>query len=164
MQIDHPIFVLSLGGTGGKFGAELERRLRQEICGPDGKKWIRETGLDREPHQLPSCFQFAYVDIDESDMKGLTEAPSDLKVAYGRTRHTASDLLPALDSYSLVAQYLHTRAEEQVRHFLPSAAGGPGWRPCRGERGSFPRWDGLACSRGSGRPASRRCSGRSPRR
>jgi hypothetical protein len=138
MQIDHPILVIGLGGTGGKFGAELERRLRQEICGPDGRKWIDETGFDRDPHQLPSCLQFIYVDIDQRDLARLTEPPADLKVAYGRTRHTVSDLLPALDSYALVSQYLHTRAEDQVRHFLPPAVGEPRVAPLSRGAGQLP--------------------------
>jgi len=138
MQIDHPILVIGLGGTGGKFGAELERRLRQEICGPDGRKWINETGFDRLPHQLPSCLQFIYVDIDQSDLARLTEPPSDRKVAVGRTRHTVSDLLPALNSYALVAQYLHTRAEEQVRYFLPPAVGEPQVAPLSRGAGQLP--------------------------
>lgn len=138
MQIDHPILVIGLGGTGGKFGAELEDRLRQEICGPDGEKWIEETGFDRLPHQLPSCLQFIYVDIDQSDLARLTEPPPDRKVAVGRTRHTVSDLLPGLNSYALVAQYLHTRAEEQVRYFLPPAIGEPQVAPLSRGAGQLP--------------------------
>jgi len=138
MQIDHPILVLGLGGTGGKFGAELERRLRQEICGTDGRKWISETGFEREPHQLPSCLQFIYVDIDQSDLSSLTEPPKERKVAVGRTRHTVSDLLPALNSYALVAQYLHTRAEDEVRYFLPPAIGEPQVAPLSRGAGQLP--------------------------
>jgi hypothetical protein len=138
MQIDHPILVIGLGGTGGKFGAELERRLRQEICGSDGMKWMEDTGFDRLPHQLPSCLQFIYVDIDQSDLTRLTEPPDEFKEAYGRTRQTVSDLLPALNSYALVSQYLYTRAEDQVRHFLPPALEEPRVAPLSRGAGQLP--------------------------
>jgi hypothetical protein len=138
MQIDHPILVIGLGGTGGKFGEELERRLRQEICGPDGKAWIDRTKFDRKPFQLPSCLQFIYVDIDQDDLIRLAEPPAEFKVAYSATRHTMSDLLPALDSYGKVSQYLHTRAEEQVRYFLPPAASEPRVSPLWRGAGQLP--------------------------
>lgn len=138
MQIDHPILVIGLGGTGGKFGKELEDRLRQEICGPDGTAWIERTKFDRKPFQLPSCLQFIYVDIDQNDLIRLAEPPAEFKVAYGATRHTMSDLLPALKSYSDVSQYLHTRAEEEVRYFLPPAIGEPRVSPLWRGAGQLP--------------------------
>jgi Tubulin like len=137
MQVDHPILVIGLGGTGGKLGKELEDRLRLEICGEDGDKWKDETGFDRLSHQLPSCFQFVYVDIDESDLERLTPEQK-LKAAVGRTRRIASNLLPALHSYSDVAQYLHTRAEDQVRYFLPPAPGEPRVAPLSRGAGQYP--------------------------
>ena len=36
MKLYQPVMFVGLGGTGCDIGAELERRLREEICGPDG--------------------------------------------------------------------------------------------------------------------------------
>jgi hypothetical protein len=47
-------------------------------------------------------------------------------------------LLPGLNSYALVAQYLHTRAEEQVRYFLPPAIGEPQVAPLSRGAGQLP--------------------------
>ena len=48
MKIYQPMLYVGLGGTGCQIGIELERRLREELCGPDGRKLsksLRDTGI-----------------------------------------------------------------------------------------------------------------------
>ena len=40
MKIYQPMLFVGLGGTGGRIGAELERGLRRELCGPDGTNLV----------------------------------------------------------------------------------------------------------------------------
>ena len=42
-KIYQPVLFVGLGGTGCDIGAELERPLRQEICGPDGNDFRRNS-------------------------------------------------------------------------------------------------------------------------
>src|SRR5260370_2229176 len=70
MELYQPVLFVGLGGTGCGIGAELERRLREEICGPDGNafrhnKGSKETMLS---YQLPSCAQFVYADMNHADL------------------------------------------------------------------------------------------------
>jgi len=43
MKLYQPVLFVGLGGTGCDIGAELERRLREEICGPDGNDFRKRT-------------------------------------------------------------------------------------------------------------------------
>jgi tubulin-like protein len=64
MRIYQPMLFVGLGGTGCKVGAELERRLREELCGPDGTRLLADPGFQNYlPYQLPSCLQFVYSDL-----------------------------------------------------------------------------------------------------
>src|SRR5260370_7479268 len=70
MELYQPVLFVGLGGTGCDIGAELERRLREEICGPDGNpfrhnKGSKETMLS---YQLPSCAQFVYPDMNQPNL------------------------------------------------------------------------------------------------
>ena len=54
MKLYQPVLFVGLGGTGCDIGAELERRLREEICGPDGNDFRRKRGQEGLlSYQLP---------------------------------------------------------------------------------------------------------------
>ena len=56
MKLYQPVLFVGLGGTGCDIGAVLERRLREEICGPDGNDFRRLRAKEGMlPYQLPSC-------------------------------------------------------------------------------------------------------------
>jgi hypothetical protein len=132
IEIDHPLLFVGIGGTGGQIGMELERRLRQEICGPGGSDWLRDA------YELPSCFQSLYIDIDESDLLRLRNQEPGHEAAVARTMRVASELEPTHHSYAEVRQFLHTSAGEQVRHFLPPADGEPRVAPLSRGAAQFP--------------------------
>ena len=46
MNLYQPVLFVGLGGTGCDIGAELERRMREEICGPDGRDFSKNLGKD----------------------------------------------------------------------------------------------------------------------
>lgn len=144
MEIDHPLLFLGIGGTGDRIGAELERRLRQEVRGPDGAKRFGTGDGGHLPYELPSCFQFVYVDIDENDLERLKGQVPGHEQAVTRTMRTASKLLPAHRSYAQVAQYLRIKAEEEVRDWLPPADGEPRVAPLSRGAGQLPTV-GRAC-------------------
>ncbi len=72
MKLYQPVMFVGLGGTGCDIGAELERRMREEICGPDGHDFrkIRDRE-DMLPYQLPSCIQFVYADMNQAELDRL---------------------------------------------------------------------------------------------
>jgi hypothetical protein len=50
MQLYQPVLFIGLGGTGCDIGAEFERRLREEICGPDGNEFRKLRAKEVTSH------------------------------------------------------------------------------------------------------------------
>jgi hypothetical protein len=144
MEIDHPLLFIGIGGTGGKIGLDLQRRLRDEVRGPDGTKEFRKGDGGHLPYELPSCFQFVYVDIDDNDLQRLKDQVPDHRQAVVRNMHIASKLLPSHRSFAEVAEYLRIKSPEEVRGWLPPADGQPKVAPLSAGAGQLPTV-GRAC-------------------
>ena len=144
MEIDHPLLFIGIGGSGGRIGQRLEKRLRDEIRGPDGTRPFGSADRGHLSYELPSCFQFLYLDIDENDLGRLRDQVAGHEQAVARTMRTASKLLPSHRSYAQVAQFLHLKAEEEVREWLPPAEGEPKVAPLSNGAGQLPTV-GRAC-------------------
>ncbi|EMD25310.1 tubulin-like doman-containing protein [Amycolatopsis azurea] len=142
MQIYQPMMFVGLGGTGCRVGAELERRLREELCGPDGAA-LQEVmqGKNFLPYQLPSCLQFVYADLSEDEFGGLERRvvpdPEHLAAAE-RTMHLVRDLIPEHDTYPEVARSLRLSADDYVSPWLPQPAGEPRIGPLSRGAGQLP--------------------------
>ncbi len=141
MKIYQPVLFVGLGGTGCLIGAELERRLRSELCGPDGTN-LREL-LNTEnslPYQLPSCLQFVYADLSEDEFTRLQRrvVPGEEHLpAAERTMHLVKDLVPRQDTYPEVARSLRLNAGGAVE-WLPPLDGEPRIGPLAKGAGQFP--------------------------
>ncbi|MFD5095095.1 tubulin-like doman-containing protein [Amycolatopsis thailandensis] len=141
MKIYQPMLFIGLGGTGCLIGAELERRLRSELCGPDGTD-LQELmgGKAFLPYQLPSCLQFVYADLSEDEFTRLQRrvVPGEehLKAAE-RTLQLVRELVPYQDTYPEVARSLRLNAGDAVG-WLPPAEGEPRVGPLAKGAGQFP--------------------------
>ncbi len=127
MKLYQPILFVGLGGTGCQIGAELERRLREEICGPDGSLFQRKRA-DAQRYQLPACLQFVYADVNQADLDRLplSVVPADRHVPAAQlTAHYIRDLVPQVEIYPQVAVNLRVAAADAVRGWLPPAQGEP---------------------------------------
>jgi hypothetical protein len=125
-RIHRPMLFVGLGGTGCLIGAELERRLRDELCGFDGRALNSRVRLGKKfiPYQLPSCLQFVYADLDEDELVKMRHrvVPSDDHIdAAGRTQHLTHGLIPTGGTYPDVARSLRINAWDYVRDWLPPA-------------------------------------------
>ncbi|HSV64997.1 MAG TPA: tubulin-like doman-containing protein [Mycobacteriales bacterium] len=142
MKIYQPMLYVGLGGTGCLVGAELERRLREELCGPDGTDLqALMTGLDFLPYQLPSCLQFVYADLNEAELTRLRRGvvPSEQHAqAAARTTHLVDGLVPQHNTYPEVARSLRLNAGELVSGWLPPPAGEPRVAPLVRGAGQLP--------------------------
>ena len=142
MNIYQPMLFVGLGGTGCLIGAELERRLRDQLCGADGRALTtRVPGKNYLPYQLPSCLQFVYADLNESELTRLRHrvVPSeDHANAAGPTQHLTHGLIPTVDTYPDVARSLRINAMDYVRDWLPPAAGEPKVSPLVRGAGQLP--------------------------
>ncbi|MFI5821697.1 tubulin-like doman-containing protein [Streptomyces rishiriensis] len=139
MKIFQPMLFVGLGGTGGLVGAELERRLRAELCGPDGTALTADGR--RLPHQLPDCVQFVYADYSEAELAKLPHLSADpaLRQAYSRTARATHDLLPAeFDSSPEVTQMLRAVLRTEVADWLPTVDDEPKVTPLRSGAGQLP--------------------------
>ncbi|GIH23102.1 hypothetical protein Aph01nite_14120 [Acrocarpospora phusangensis] len=142
MNIYQPMLFVGLGGTGCAIGASLERRLREELCGPNGTK-LRDDLANQEylPFQLPACVQFVYADLNDAELRRLEGAvvPSDAHaLAARRTMHLVTDLVPQLDTYPEVARSLRTSIPQYVEGWLPPPRHEPLVAPLHRGAGQLP--------------------------
>ncbi|GAA1254730.1 hypothetical protein GCM10009677_00610 [Sphaerisporangium rubeum] len=142
MKIYQPMMFVGLGGTGCLIGAELERRIRDELCGPDGRELLdRMPGQGLLPYQLPSCLQFVYADLNEAELLRLrtrvVPSPEHASAAE-RTMHLVTDLVPRFDTYPEVARSLRMNAKSMVSAWLPPSAGEPRVAPLVRGAGQLP--------------------------
>ncbi|CAL9572968.1 tubulin-like doman-containing protein [Streptomyces sp. enrichment culture] len=137
MKIYQPMLFVGLGGTGGKIGAELERSLRRELCGPDGTRLV--DGGRRAPYQLPDCLQFVYADFSEGDAQARLGAPGVEGAAYARTARVVNDLLPAgFEGSTDVTRMLRVALPEETRDWLPPDVRQPRVAPLYNGAGQLP--------------------------
>ncbi len=123
MRLYQPVLFVGLGGTGCDVGAELERKLREEICGPDGNDFRKKPGMDAMlAYQLPSCLQFVYADMNQAELNklpGRVVPGSEHYPAAALTAYYVSDLVPPVDSYPDLARNLRLSAKRETATWLP---------------------------------------------
>jgi Tubulin like len=143
MKLYQPVMFVGLGGTGCDIGAELERRMREEICGPDGNDFRRRRGREGMlPYQLPSCVQFVYADMNQAELDRLPRrvvpGPEHIPVA-SLSASYANGLVPDVASYPELARNLRLEAERVVAGWLPPATQDePRVNPLHRGAGQFP--------------------------
>src|SRR6185312_12518468 len=143
MKLYQPVLFVGLGGTGCDIGAKLERRLREEICGPDGNDFRKKDNKDRMlAYQLPSCVQFVYADMNQAELDRLPRrvVPGAEHVpASALTAQYVNGLVPEIVSYPELAARLRLEAEEVVESWLPPASRQePKVNPLHRGAGQFP--------------------------
>jgi hypothetical protein len=138
MKIFQPMLFVGLGGTGGLVGAELERKLRAELCGPDGVALSHLSG--HAPYQLPDCLQFVYADYSESDLQRLPQFNVDpsLRAAYSRTSRATHNLLPNFDASPELTKMLRASLRDEVADWLPPRIDEPKVTPLHNGAGQLP--------------------------
>jgi hypothetical protein len=143
VKLYQPVLFIGLGGTGCDIGAELERRLREEICGPDGNDFRKKNDKDRMlAYQLPSCIQFVYADMNQAELDRLPRrvvpGPEHIP-ASALTAHYVTGLVPDIVSYPELAARLRLEAEPVVEGWLPPAGRQePKVNPLHRGAGQFP--------------------------
>ncbi|MEU3613381.1 tubulin-like doman-containing protein [Streptomyces sp. NPDC006872] len=138
MNIHQPMLFVGLGGTGCLIGAELEQRLREELCGPDGVRLVNGSGRSR--FQLPECLQFVYADFNEAELNRLPHRRVDrsLRTAYGHTAHATPGLLPPYDSSPDLTRMLRVALHDDVQEWLPPSEHEPRVAPLYHGAGQLP--------------------------
>jgi tubulin-like protein len=142
MQIYQPMLFVGLGGTGCRIGAELERRLREELCGPDGTA-LQDLmpGEQMLPYQLPGCTQFVYADLAEDEFGKIESraVPDRSHLPAAENTYTmVRELVPAHDTYPEVARSLRLSASAAVEDWLPPPESEPRVGPLSKGAGQFP--------------------------
>ncbi|MFJ1706546.1 tubulin-like doman-containing protein [Kitasatospora sp. NPDC088346] len=139
MKVFQPMLFVGLGGTGGQVGSELERRLRAELCGPDGTALSR-IGVQL-PYQLPECLQFVYADFSEAELDLLplnSVGDPALRTAFRKTARVTHDLLPPDDSSSEVNRVLRAKFRRETESWLPPERNEPRVTPLSKGAGQLP--------------------------
>ncbi|GLY44408.1 hypothetical protein Amsp01_104310 [Amycolatopsis sp. NBRC 101858] len=143
MRIYQPMMFVGLGGTGCKVGAELEKRLREELCGPDGTRLLGDVqNPNFLPYQLPSCLQFVYADLSTNELQRVRRevVPGrEHDPAAQKTMHLITDLVPArLANSADVAQSLRINTDEETISWLPAKESDPRIGPLVRGAGQLP--------------------------
>ena len=158
---------IGIGGTGLKIGKAFERLLREEVCGPDGRKLVSRGGTFTgiKPYELPGFIQTLYLDFSEQDL-GLAPVRPPAALAGGRpqdgdVREGARQRRPLVGRRHQPAARLEDR---QGRHRAPgcrpssaSGATSPRSRPCPPAPASTRPSGEPRCSRSWSATAPRRC-------
>jgi hypothetical protein len=143
MKFYQPVLFVGLGGTGCNIGVAFERRLRDAICGPDGRTFTALRGKgDRAPFQLPNCVQIVYADMNQAELGRLPSrvvpGPEHEK-AVPFTAQYVTGLVPDMGSYPELAMHLRLRASDVVQSWLPPATKDePPTTPLQRGAGQFP--------------------------
>jgi hypothetical protein len=141
LKLTTPMLYVGLGGSGCLIGTELERRLRDELCGPDGTELLRDDQTMR-PFQLPAFLQFVYADLNEAEITKVRRrsvATEEHLVAASMTQHFANKLVPhRFHSYPDVALALRTGAAAETKDWLPPQVGEPRVAPLVRGAGQLP--------------------------
>ncbi|KAA6213379.1 hypothetical protein CP973_29485 [Streptomyces albofaciens JCM 4342] len=139
MKIYQPMLFVGLGGTGARIGAELERNLRRELCGPDGTDLVGR-GKQRVPFQLPDCLQFVYADFSEAELDRLphlsTRGPE--AAAFARTSRAVHNLLPTYDNSPEMTRMLRIAQHDETAGWLPPRVDEPRVSPLHTGAGQLP--------------------------
>ncbi|WTW96447.1 tubulin-like doman-containing protein [Streptomycetaceae bacterium NBC_01309] len=140
MSIHQSMLFVGLGGTGCLIGAELERRLREELCGADGTGLQQRLGGQLAPFQLPNCIQFVYADLSQNELQQQRQraAPPAHRAAADRNAHLTTRLVPPFRTYPEVAQSLRLNAAPETTAWLPPPAGEPRVTPLWRGAGQLP--------------------------
>lgn len=139
-KVRQPMLFVGLGGTGALVGAELESRLRADLCGPDGTS-LQGRLSGHAPYQLPDFLQFVYADYSEDELQRLPQFTVDpsLRAAYARTSRVTHDLLPNnFDSSPEVTRMLRVVLRDEVADWLPPPNDEPRVSPLRHGVGQLP--------------------------
>ncbi|MFG1607798.1 tubulin-like doman-containing protein [Actinoplanes sp. NPDC049265] len=142
-KIHQPMMFVGLGGTGCKVGAELEKRLREGLCGPDGTA-LQARMPDRGllPYQLPACTQFVYADLSAAELQRVRRevVPGrEHEHAAQKTMRLITDLVPAgLGNSAEVAQSLRINLDEETIGWLPPRDSDPRVGPLLRGAGQLP--------------------------
>ncbi|MFK8849774.1 tubulin-like doman-containing protein [Streptomyces sp. Ac-502] len=139
MKIYQPMLFVGLGGTGARIGAELERNLRRELCGPDGTDLVGR-GKQRVPFQLPDCLQFVYADFSEAELDRLPHlsARGPESAAFARTSRAVHNLLPTYDNSPEMTRMLRIAQHEETVGWLPPRVDEPRVSPLHTGAGQLP--------------------------
>jgi Tubulin like len=143
MRIYQPMMFVGLGGTGCKVGAELERRMREDLCGPSGTNLQEQIrGKEYLPFQLPACVQFVYADLSAGELDRVRHqvVPGrEHDVAARRTMHLITDLVPPhLGNSAAVAQSLRLHLDDDSICWLPPKRTDPKVGPLLKGAGQLP--------------------------
>lgn len=140
MALTQRTLYVGIGGTGLKIGEALEKALRREVCGVDGDNLKRIGGpfSGIETFELPAFFQSIYVDFAAGDMASLRDRLGEPKIV-DKTASFANNLIPAVASSSLAAEYLRAQETEVTKSWLPPDDGSaPQVAPLNSGAGQFP--------------------------
>jgi len=143
MAVHQPMLFVGLGGTGCRVGSELERVMREGLCGPDGGDLVKRIGgHDYLPYQLPPCLQFVYADLSDAELRRVLPnvVPSaEHHVAAQHTTHLISNLVPPnIPGTPKLLQSMYVNMPPRLRDWLPPKATDPRVAPLTVGAGQLP--------------------------
>ena len=132
-MIRQRILYVGIGGSGLDLGIELDKAMRREICGLDGRSLVKRGGAfaGLKPNQLPQFIQSLYIDFAAESLASVTK---DIELGNARA---AMNLVPTVDNYPSLATDLRLKVKPELS-WIPASTGEPQIKPLNAGAGQFP--------------------------
>ncbi len=130
MSFGHRFIYVGVGGSGQTIGRQLEKILRDQICGPNGNKARLNGGAlpELRPFELPRFIQTIYIDFAESDLETTaTSLHRDPNIVNATA--TFIHALPKFSASNQITNQLRTSENAITQSWLPPKIGDWGTEP-----------------------------------
>ena len=130
MSFGHRFIYVGVGGSGQTIGRQLEKILRDQICGPNGNKARLNGGVlpELRAFELPRFMQTVYIDFAESDLATTaTTLHRDPKIVEATA--TFIHALPKFSASNQITNQLRTSENSITKSWLPPKIGDWGTEP-----------------------------------
>ena len=133
-MIRQRILYVGIGGSGLDLGIELDKAMRREICGLDGRSLTKRGGTfaGLKPNQLPQFIQSLYIDFAAGSLKSVTN-----EIDQGNAT-AAMNLVPTIDNYPALATDLRLKCSPELSWLPPNVPEEPATRPLNAGAGQYP--------------------------
>lgn len=113
-MIKQRVLYIGLGGSGIDLGLALDKALKHEICGLDGRQLLQRPGFaEFEPNVIPSFVQYLFIDFAQEALVNAKRILGD------RNTTIAQQIVPIIDNYPALAEQMRLRVPSCIEEFIP---------------------------------------------
>jgi len=133
-MIKQRVLYIGLGGSGIDLGLALDKALKHEICGLDGRQLLQRPGFaEFEPNVIPAFVQYLFIDFAQEALVNAKRILGD------RNTTIAQQIVPIIDNYPALAEQMRLMTPSCIDNFIPPRQKGePSTSPLSAGAGMLP--------------------------